>query len=451
MKAIFQFILILGLSFSLSSLQAQENDGIPPMKIYENEENGLKFTVGGRFMADAAYYKTDYTAMKSGFSIVEARLRSSLTYKQWYFYADFDFVKGKAHQKNIFLRYNFLTETEGQHSLKLGYFNEPSTMSRNTSKYNLHFLTRPSAALALSPGRALGVSYKYYDSSFFFDQGVYSENEYNDQKTGNQGFSISGRWLYKPFKKSENLQGHIGITGRFAKINTGVQEKNVLRTEIDYASSLETKVDNTERFLNAKIPWASETLNLGAEALLIFNKSFIRGEYLFNKVYKDRPDEVLFRNQLGGLWSWQTLKSWQAGNPISSSTFDGFYVELGHLLRGSNYSYNNEYSVLNGSNNDGDLEIVARYSCSNLNDIKDGEFFFVGKNKFYPGGVVTDYPAASTSIGGGKLQTATIGLNYTFNKHAKIMCAYQYSNLDNVYFPKDKNFHTLQARLMFSF
>ena len=46
---------------------------------------------------------------------------------------------------------------------------------------------------------------------------------------------------------------------------------------------------------------------------------------------------------------------------------------------------------------------------------------------------------------------ATIGVNYTFNQYVKVMGEYQYSNLKNVYFPLDKNFHQLQMRLMVSF
>ena len=110
------------------------------------------------------------------------------------------------------------------------------------------------------------------------------------------------------------------------------------------------------------------------------------------------------------------------------------------------------------------LEIVARYSIVNLNDINKGDFFLIGKHVFYPGGVVSDYPPVSTSIGGGKMQAATVGLNYPLNQHGyygeaapylyqyiKVMGEYKYSRLSNVYYPMDKNFHELQMRLMVSF
>ena len=120
---------------------------------------------------------------------------------------------------------------------------------------------------------------------------------------------------------------------------------------------------------------------------------------------------------------------------MRSSKFQGAYVEMGYLLCGEGYGYDDEYGLLRGSNERGDLEIVARYSYTDLNDINKGDFFLIGKQVFYPGGVVADYPAVSTSIGGGRLHAATIGVNYTFNQYVKVMGEYQYSNLKNVYFP----------------
>lgn len=128
------------------------------------------------FSADFAYYHTEFTPMKSGAAITDARIRTSLTWKNLYFYADFDFSKGTFKQKNIFVRYNFRESVNGIHSVKAGYFNEPSTMSLNTSLYNYHFISRPAGVNALSPGRALGVTYKYFDRNFFADQGFFAEN-----------------------------------------------------------------------------------------------------------------------------------------------------------------------------------------------------------------------------------------------------------------------------------
>ena len=68
--------------------------------------------------------------------------------------------------------------------------------------------------------------------------------------------------------------------------------------------------------------------------LVVTSNMFLRGEYIYKRLYKKRNDEALFENQLGGVWSWTTLASWQAGNPIRTSKFQGAYVEMGYLLCG---------------------------------------------------------------------------------------------------------------------
>ena len=71
--------------------------------------------------------------------------------------------------------------------------------------------------------------------------------------------------------------------------------------------------------------------------------------------------------------------------------------------------------------------------------------------KYYPTGEVQDYPAKSTSIGGGNMHSVTVGANYSFNKYAQVLLEYTWNRLDRDKYQYDKNIHTLQARLLFSF
>ena len=103
-----QIFLSLIAACSLS-VAAQDFDTNPTIKI-DNKDEDLHFTVGARMMMDAAWYHTDYTPMKSGAKLTDARIRTSMTFQDWYFYADFDFSGGKFTQKNIFLQYS-LTPT----------------------------------------------------------------------------------------------------------------------------------------------------------------------------------------------------------------------------------------------------------------------------------------------------------------------------------------------------
>lgn len=237
------------LSLSGSVIQAQDFDNNPVVNVSNSKEN-LNFTIGARFMMDGAYYHSDFTPVKSGAAITDARIRTSMSYEDWYFYADFDFSKGKFSQKNIFLQYS-LEGAKGTHRFKAGYYNNPVSMANNTSRGSLHFISRSAAANAFSPSRELGLSYIFYNDHFFANQGVFAENKYNDQPSGYQGMSLGGRWVWRPINNDDRTF-HLGAAFRYANIATGTVENNVLKTELDMGSSLETYVDATQDFLSAK-------------------------------------------------------------------------------------------------------------------------------------------------------------------------------------------------------
>lgn len=157
MKKYILMPVLAALSLSGSVIQAQDFDNNPVVNVSNSKEN-LNFTIGARFMMDGAYYHSDFTPVKSGAAITDARIRTSMSYEDWYFYADFDFSKGKFSQKNIFLQYS-LEGAKGTHRFKAGYYNNPVSMANNTSRGSLHFISRSAAANAFSPSRELGLSY----------------------------------------------------------------------------------------------------------------------------------------------------------------------------------------------------------------------------------------------------------------------------------------------------
>lgn len=444
----YMFIPVLAVAaLSGGVAHAQDFDNNPVVNI-DNEAENLKFTIGARFMADAAYYHSEFTPLKSGAAITDARIRTSMSYNDWYFYADFDFSKGKFTQKNIFLQYS-LEGDKGTHAIKAGYYNNAFGMARNTSLGSVHFISRAAPASALAPGRELGVTYKFYNKHFFANQGISAENKYNDQIAGFQGVTFGGRWLWKPLN-DEAGTFHVGASFRYANIATGEVEKNVLKTNLNLGTPLETYVDPTTNFVSASLPWAKNVYDVGAEALYKNDNFFVRGEYMYKHVTKERDDQALFEANLGSIDSWGTLESWQKGNPLGANSFQGGYVEAGYKIFGNAYKYSDADGLLKGLDGKA-LEVVARYSYTGLNDVKEGEKYVAGRDQYYPTGQLQDYPATSKSIGGGNLHAATIGLNYSFNRFAQVMLSYTYNHLDRDKFASDHNFNTVQARLMFMF
>ncbi|KAA6334482.1 hypothetical protein EZS27_017207 [termite gut metagenome] len=436
-------ILSIVVLFATASLYAQDFDTAPTVQVSAND---AKFTIGARLMADYAFYATDFTPLKSGAAINDARIRTSLTYNDWYFYGDFDFADGKFHQKNLFLQ-RTLSEN---HRIKAGYYTELSSMSLNTSRYSYHFMSRSIAANALATSRSLGISYLYTDDALTLQQGLFAENRYNDQPAGFQGGSLSGRWLFRPIHGEDQIL-HIGLSARYAWLNTGhVDNLGILETGQTVGAAFETSVDQTTQFLSADLPWAKNVFTLSGEALFHNDKFFARGEYIYKSITKDRDDEPYFLANLGGNDPW-FQPGWTNAHPLRTNAFSGAYVELGYLLNGDGYRYSKEDGVLSGNKNKS-LEVVLRYSFVNLNDLNPDvdEFYLIGQDRFRPE-EITDYPALSSSVAGGCVNAATLGLNYTFNKFAQVMLEYNFSNLDNKRYPLDKNFHTVQTRVMFSF
>ena len=99
------------------------------------------------------------------------------------------------------------------------------------------------------------------------DQGIFAENKYNDQISGFQGFSLSGRWLYKVIN-DDYMTLHVGLGLRYSRINTGrVVDDDAFKTEVTIESAMETYVDATTKFLNADVAWAKNILDLNPELL----------------------------------------------------------------------------------------------------------------------------------------------------------------------------------------
>lgn len=444
-----KYMLMPLLALTALSANAQDFDSKPTVTI-DNKAEDLHFTVGARFMADAAYYHTDFTPMQSGAAISDARIRTSLTYQNWYFYADFGFGGGKFSQKNIFLQYAQEDSKGGRHAIKGGYYNDAAgSMARNTSLGSYHFISRAGATNALGEGRELGITYKYTNDHFLAYQGVFTENQYNKIEAGYNGLVFSGRYLYRPII-DENQTLAIGGNVRFQHVGGGVTEDNVLKKTLKLGQSMETFVDEDEQFVSCELPWAENVFDAGAEVLYHNQKMFVRGEYLYKHVTKKRDSKTLFDASNNNIDTWGTLDAWVAANPLRSNNFHGGYIEAGYMIFGNPYSYDKNEGVLRGLSGRS-LEIVGRFNYTGLNNIVKGEYFSVARNQYYPDGYMADWPYKSTSVGGGAVRSYTLGLNYSFNKFAQVMVDYTYHHLTKDFLPYDKNFHEVQARLQFVF
>lgn len=436
------------------SATAQDFDNDPTLK-FNNKEQKVKFTVGARFMADAGWFHSDFTPLKSGATITDARIRTSMSYgENWYFYADFGFGDGKFSQKNIFLQWSDLNKRNALHAVKVGYYNDPAgTMARQTSLGSYRFISRAGMADALGEGRELGITYKYSSNNWFLYQGIFTENQYNKIAAGFNGYTLSGRWLYRHL--DNNSAFHLGAAVRYAHIGGGeeleTKGSSVLKKTISLGQTLETYVDQAKQFVGCELPWANNVTDLGAEAMYVSNNFFVRAEYKHKIVDKSRDSYKIFIASQDNIDGWGDIVAWENANKLKTNHFNGAYVELGYKIFGDAYSYNKHDAVMNGFSGKA-LELVARFNYSGLNDLTKGEYYSAGRDQYYAEGYMVDWPATgATSVGGGDIYSTTFGVNYSFNKFAQVMLNYTWHSLDKDSLPYDKNIHQVQARVQFTF
>ena len=323
-----KYILMPVLAIFALTAAAQDFDTDPTLEL-ENAKKEVKFTVGARMMADAALYHSDFTPMQSGAAITDARIRTSMTYKDWYFYADFGFGGGKFAQKNIFLQYSKLDNNDNTHAVKVGYYNDPAgSMARNTSLGSYHFISRPSSSNALGEGRELSSSYKFNNDHFMAYQGVFTENAYNKIDAGFNGITVAGRYLFRPFANG-NQTMHVGVSARFAHLGGGTVYNNVLKKTLHLGQPLETYVDQDEQFVSADLDWANNVTNVGAELLYHNSKFFARGEFLYKHVTKKRDSYSLYIDAQNNIDGWGDIEWWENANKLKNNDFFGGYVEAG--------------------------------------------------------------------------------------------------------------------------
>lgn len=449
-----KYILMSALASVALTAAAQDFDTDPTLNI-DNKEKQVKFSVGARFMADAALYHTEFTPLHSGASITDARIRTSMSYGQnWYFYADFGFGGGKFAQKNIFLQYATKDNADATHAIKVGYYNDPAgTMANQTSLGSYHFISRPGMASSLGEGRELGISYKYSSDHAFLYQGAFAEDQYNRIDAGFNGLTLAGRWLYR--NVNENDAFHVGVSARYAHIGGGeevtTKGSTVLKKTLNLGQSLETYIDKNNIFSSCSIPWVNNVVDLGAEALYHNDDFFVRAEYKHKIVTKKRDSYSMFIAAQDNIDGWGDIVAWETANKIRTNHFNGAYVEAGYKIFGNAYSYNKHDAVLNGLDGKA-LEVVARFNYSGLNDLTEGEYYSAGRDQYYADGYLVDWPATgATSVGGGDIYSTTVGLNYSFNKYAQVMLNYTWHKINIDRLPYDKNVHSVQARVQFTF
>lgn len=434
-------------SGSLSAQVHHDSDVANNIIKFEEKEQQISIKAGGRLGLDAAHYLNDKMDMGSGAKISEARLNVFGSYRNTYdVKIDIDFGGAEVTFRDVFVRWNINDHS----SLRFGHYVMPFSLDRTASALDRYFIAPSGTVNSLTLGRRVGVSYRAFNDKLWGSAGVFAGDGLK-KKEGDDGWGVSTRVVFNP-QLTEDLTLHIGGGFAFRRPDANgfdCDGDDDYNRYIRYASNAETNVDK-QRILNAYVEHAHREMRYNAELLLLSKKFFIQSEYTGTTVSRKRDNYRLWEKQLGGMWSHQTLEAWENwyGKDLRDVSFNGMYVQAGFIVKGGDYKYNRYQAMHLPGRQDGTIELVARYNHTNLNDV-DG-IWYAGKFWDPAKGPGVDDPNFNYSIGGGRLNSYGLGINYYFNKYARLMLNYNYQQISSFQL-EDKYAHVLQAKMQIAF
>jgi phosphate-selective porin OprO and OprP len=285
---------------------------------------------------------------------------------------DLSAVGGHLTAEDTYVRWEHLPWIGG---LKLGQYDAPFGLENSCTSFSKTFMESAAPVSALAPGRNLGiqVGHPFAGSRMTWALGAFRAPSYQDSGDASKNYMrivgrITGLAVDRPDPDRPEFL-HLGLSlSNLDSSHYGVEYKS--RPE----SHLAPYLVDTGHFPEGK----SE--QLGLEAAWVDGPVSIQGEYLASKVHR------------------------RTGSPVQ---FGGFYCQGTLSLTGESRPYDRQEGVLRSlvphhplsfkRGNWGALELAARFSHLDLND---GE------------------------VRGGLMNTVTLGANWYWSAHAKVILNY---------------------------
>ena len=388
-------------------VSARLQDGI---LVFQNKDVNYKMWFDVRIQADAAVYygapefcakeidgKSNNNHIGNGMSLRRSRfaIKAQLD-KNWYGELDTDWTSGTPEIKDAYLAF---TGVEGL-EIKAGNFKENFSIQRNTTSRYLMFMERAMVTY-LAPSRHLGINARYSKDWFWASAGVFgpelSDSEAqtamedgNKDYGYNEGFSYTGKVVFRPLYKKEDASLHIGgaFSYREPKL-TNTDGYNVGRYSMRNSTSI-----NRKKYLDTDdVPGLDHELAWTVELAGHWKQLRYETAYIARGMFIDQT-----KNQLPAQWA------------------EGWYAQASWLLFGGSQSYDSDgakYTRVTSDHRWGNLEVAFRYEYCDLNTGK----LFSSK-------------ISDADILGGSGQAYTVGLNYYPNKNVKIVLNWQYNDND---------------------
>ena len=341
---------------------------------FDNKEENLSLKIGGRLMADFAFFDEDDELSGAGFDdgaeFRRARLYASGTfYDKITFKAQYEFTGGDVGARDLYIGLINLGSVD---SLLFGHMFEPFGLEQLTSSKYITFLERALPVEAFVPGRNTGVRAWGVEDRWSWDVGAFFDADDTGDTTGDE-INLTGRLTFLPYYESDTRLFHlgVGVTDR-SPVDDGLR----LRSRPE--AHLSPRVVNTDFF--------------AAQELLIYNleAALVRGPWSFQ-----------------GEWYQASADTLSGADP----DFDGFYVYGSYFLTGEHRSYDGNHFGRTkpanpfGKGGGGAWEVAVRFSSLDLSD---------------------------AGVRGGEVDDVTLALNWYPLSNVRWMLNYVQSDIDGV-------------------
>jgi len=352
--------------------------------VFKSETEDFAWWIDSRIQIDAAMYFERKNRMSNGATLRRLTLSlKSILWKNWDAEVDIDFAeavstKSQIELRDMWIRYIF---PNFNLSFQVGNFKEPFGMERLNSSRLLTFLERTAISNAIPLGRRIGAAVKFWTDYAQITGAIMGHEPGTriDKGQEDEGFSTNIRLSAAPVNTyGHNL--HLGLAGSY-KIPDVVADLKLNTIEIN--ARTETFVFNPKFLHTGDIADVNYYNRYGAELMYINGPFYFQSEFLGASIIRWYKKPTI--NLKGGY----AIASWM----ITGET-RYYFVDQGEIG-----------PVEPPKNTWGALELAARFSVTNLNDL-------------------------NTEIRGGQSNQLMLGLNYYPNMSIKIQFNYSYVNLD---------------------
>jgi phosphate-selective porin OprO/OprP len=352
--------------------------------VFETADGDFRWWFDSRIQMDGAMYFENKNAMSNGFHFRRLTFAmKAVLHRDWEAEVDIDFAeqvdtKPQTELRDMWIKYNVPNVNL---SFMVGHFKEPFGMERLNSSRLLTFLERSSISSALPMGRRIGISARYWSDWYQVSGAIMGHEPATriDKGQRDETMSTNLRVSVAPINKfGHNF--HFGLAGSY-KIPDVTSELRANTIEI--SARTESYVFNPKFLHTGDIPEVNYYTRYGTELMYINGPFYIQSEVMGTTIKR-------FKN-------------------LPTANLRGGYIMTAFMLTGENrYYYVDEGEVgpiEKPLRKWGALEVAARYTVTNLNDLKAG-------------------------VKGGHANQYMFGVNYYPNTSIKFQLNYSFVNLD---------------------